>query len=91
MLNPQKKHDGALPSSIFENLENSNQVDISISREWFTTEQAAEYLGVSPATLRNLTSNDKVPFYKFGRRNRYRLPELRELLIAGKRGSSYGN
>lgn len=60
------------------------------STEWFTTEQAARYLGVSPSSLRNMSSNGQVPYYKLGRRNRYRAPELRELLLSRKRGGIHG-
>jgi excisionase family DNA binding protein len=62
----------------------------SLKTEWLTTSQAADYLGISVGTLRNMTSNGKIPYYKFGKLNRYRLPELRELLLSGKRGKSYG-
>lgn len=63
--------------------------DFSLS-EWLTTEQAARYLGLSPASLRNMTSNGQIPFYKLGNRNRYRLVELREILLSSRRGESYG-
>ena len=58
--------------------------------EWLTTEQAARYLGVSAASLRNMTSNGQIPYYKLGKRNRYRLPELRELLLLTRKGEAYG-
>ena len=58
--------------------------------EWLTTDQAARYLGVSPAVLRNMTSNGQIPYYKLGKRNRYRLPELRELLLLTRKGEAYG-
>lgn len=58
------------------------------SREWLTTGEAADYLGLSVGALRNMTSNGKIPFYKLGtRRNRYRLSELRELLLSQRRGA----
>jgi excisionase family DNA binding protein len=60
----------------------------SLATEWLTTKQAADYLGVPVGTLRNMTSNGKVPYYKFGRLNRYRLSELRRLLLTRKRGGS---
>ncbi|MGK5082976.1 helix-turn-helix domain-containing protein [Bdellovibrionota bacterium FG-1] len=60
-------------------------------REWLTTEQAADYLGLSIGALMNMISNGLVPYYKFGRRNRYLLVELRQLLLSQKRGSSHGN
>lgn len=60
------------------------------STEWFNTEQVARYLGLSSAAIRNMTSNGQIPYYKLGRRNRYRAPELRELLLSRKRGGIYG-
>ncbi|MGE0525673.1 MAG: helix-turn-helix domain-containing protein [Bdellovibrionales bacterium] len=51
-----------------------------------TTEEAAHHLRISPATLRNLTSNGEIPYYKFGRRNRYLRCDLNQLLSANKRG-----
>jgi excisionase family DNA binding protein len=63
------------------------------SYDWLTTKEAAEYLKVSVGSLRNMTSNGKIPYYKIPgtRLNRYLLSELKELLLAQKRGGSYGN
>ena len=58
---------------------------------WLTSEEAALFLKISSATLRNLTSNGKIPFYKFGRRNRYRLKELHSLLLGKAKGAHHGN
>ncbi|MBF0313359.1 MAG: helix-turn-helix domain-containing protein [Oligoflexia bacterium] len=55
-------------------------------QEWITTDEAAKYLGISKRCLLNNTSQGKIPFYKFGRRNRYRLDELRQLLLSQRRG-----
>lgn len=55
--------------------------------DWLNTEQAAAYLGIPVGSLRNLTSNGRIPYYKLGRRNRYKLSDLHELLLSGKRGS----
>lgn len=63
----------------------------SLTTEWLTTEEAAKYLKVSVPSLRNMTSNGKVPYYKFERRNRYRLDDLRKLLLKNPRGGFYGN
>jgi excisionase family DNA binding protein len=82
-LRKAEKQDSA---AFFDNSESPTNV----SQEWLTTEQAADYLGLSVASLRNMTSNGQVPYYKLGNRNRYRLPELRQLLLSGKRGSHYG-
>ncbi len=34
---------------------------------WFTTKQAAEYLGITPRTLYRLIDQGEVPAYRFGR------------------------
>jgi len=60
-------------------------------KEWLTTDEAADYLGLSVGSLRNLTSNGHVTHYKLGRRNRYRLEDLRNLLLSQKRGGFHGN
>jgi len=66
--------------TLFENLE-----------KWLTTEEAAQYLRISPKCLLNLTSQGKVRYYKLGRRNRFLLSELKQLLLAQPRGGLYGN
>lgn len=63
----------------------------SLTTEWLTTEEAAKYLRISPASLRNMTSNGKVPYHKLERRNRYRLEDLRNLLLKNPKGGFYGN
>lgn len=60
-------------------------------REWMSTPEAAEYLGLTVGSLRNMTSNGQVPYYKLGKRNRYLAVELRQLLLSQKRGKCNGN
>lgn len=70
-----------------------NRIDeptCSLITEWLTTEEAASFLRISKGSLLNLSSNGKVPYYKWQRRNRYKKAELRELLLQQKRGS-HGN
>ena len=55
--------------------------------EWLTSDEAAAFLKISPATLRNLTSTGKIPFYKFGRRNRYNKYELTRMLLSSRKGA----
>lgn len=62
--------------------------DNSIER-WFTTEEAANFLRISVGSLLNMVSNGQVPYYKLCGRNRYRLDDLRGLLI--QKGGSDGN
>lgn len=61
-----------------------------LENEFITTDEAAEYLRLSKQSLLNMTSNGKVPFYKLGNRNRYRLQDLQELLLKTKRGGFHG-
>ncbi|WP_419144692.1 helix-turn-helix domain-containing protein [Bdellovibrio bacteriovorus] len=56
-----------------------------------TTEEAAEYLKIPKASLLNLSSNGKVPYYKFQRRNRYLKSDLLRLLLSNRRGGFNGN
>jgi excisionase family DNA binding protein len=55
--------------------------------EWLTSDEAAAFLKISPATLRNLTSSGKIPFYKFGCRNRYCKRELKNMLLSNRKGA----
>ena len=59
-------------------------------REWLTSAEAAQYLGISTAQLMNLTSSGKVPYYKFGRSNRYLVSELRQMLLSYPKGERHG-
>jgi excisionase family DNA binding protein len=71
---------------------NSQCVSCSLKyREWMTTDEAAEYLGIPVGSLRNMTSNGKIPHYKLGNRNRYRVDDLRQLLLSRIRGVNNGN
>ena len=56
------------------------------SDNWLNSKETALYLKISIKTLFNLTSNGRIPFYKFGRRNRYKLDDLRNLLSSQPRG-----
>ena len=74
----------------------SNEIDASCSlkteyREWLTSAEAAQYLGIGKPQLMNLTSCGRVPYFKFGRSNRYLISELRELLMSQPRGDRHGN
>ncbi len=66
--------------------ENKCSLEMDVGQEWLTTEAAAAYLSLSVGSLRNITSNGFVPYYKLGRRNRYRLIDLRDLLLSQRRG-----
>lgn len=60
--------------------------DNQIEDRWLTSKEAADYLRVSVKTLMNMVSNGEIPYSKLGRRNRYRLADLRSLLLKERRG-----
>jgi excisionase family DNA binding protein len=60
--------------------------NVEKNEEWLTTEEAAAFLKIGVATLRNMTSNGHVPYYKLGRRNRYLKSELHKMMLSEKRG-----
>ncbi len=57
----------------------------SLKIRWLDSREAAQFLKVSVPMLRNMTSNGEIPYYKLGRRNRYRQDEIEELLLQNKR------
>jgi excisionase family DNA binding protein len=52
------------------------------NQEFLTNEQAAEYLGVTVATLNVWRSTKKynIPFYKAGKNIRYKLTDLKQFI-----------
>ena len=58
---------------------------------WFSSAQASTYLDITVQSLMNMTSNGKLPYYKLGRRNRYKKSDLDLLLESSKKGPKYGN
>lgn len=88
-MNESKKDSPAKSNSGFSS-ENPGSRSLT-TEEWLDSAEAAAYLKVSLGALRNMTSNGQVPFYKMGRRNRYRTEELRQLLLSQKRGVRNGN
>ena len=57
----------------------------SVKREWLTSQQAAEFLGISVGSLRNKIYNGLIkPSGKLGRLNRFLIRDLEELLSEGK-------
>lgn len=60
--------------------------------DYLDSKQAALYLKISEASLRNLCSNGQVVYYKLGRRNRFLRKDLDSLMsrVSGK-DIRYGN
>ncbi len=81
---------GIAGSKDAESVSNQRKLFENQADHWLTTKEAAEYLRITAKTLLNLTSNGKIRYFKFGRRNRFLLIDLRNLLLANSRGGSYG-
>lgn len=64
----------------------NNDSSLTIEYEWLNTDEAAVYLKIPLKTMYNMTSNGYIPFYKLGRRNRYRKDDLDELLLSKRLG-----
>jgi len=52
-----------------------------IAVEWLSTRQAAKFLSISPNALRILVHRGRIKAFKFGNRLRFRLADLRYLLL----------
>lgn len=89
--NNRSTQPGDLPKVESEQAGGNSGSLIIQEKEWLNTREAASYLGLSPGSLLNMTSNGQIPHFKLGRRNRYRVTDLRALLLAQKRGGSYVN
>lgn len=79
-------------SKLFENKIAGKEVERAVSdeEEWLTPTEVANYLRLSIGSVRNMTSNGDLPYYKLGRRVRYLKKEIR-ILILQKRGFFNGN
>lgn len=51
---------------------------------WLNSKEASSYLGVSYGALKNMIYKRQLPFYKFGKRLRFKQSELGALLESGK-------
>lgn len=70
----------------FETIDNLKEECHKTDSIWFNSTQAANYLKVDTFTLRNLSSNGQIPYYKLGRSNRYLKSELDRLILSNPRG-----
>ena len=56
-----------------------------ISENWISIEEAAEYLGVKPVTLRSWIKKDNgIPAHKIGKQWKFNCSELDNLVKSGK-------
>ena len=70
-------------------LQNNHSCSLT-TEEFLTTNEAAEFLKIPVGSLRNNTSNGRIPFFKLFGSNRYKKSDLINLLESQNRGS-YGN
>ena len=75
-------------SSIMTGIEKQNG---SLKTEYdegrfLTAREAAEYLSIPYESVLNMSSSGQLPYYKLGRRNRYLVSDLKQLLLAERRG-----
>jgi excisionase family DNA binding protein len=57
------------------------------NEEFLSTKELAKVIKVSEKQVRNLAQRGRLPYYKFGRLNRYKLSEIIELLNLCPRGN----
>ncbi len=69
----------------------NNQNNSHQNLEFLNSKEAASFLRISVPRLMNLTSNGKLPYYKFQRSNRYLKKELEKILLSEPRGIRDGN
>jgi hypothetical protein len=86
--------DASIDTTVKTGLHRKSLFDIENS-DFLDTVEAATYLRTTVASIRNATSNGKIPptcYRKFGRRNLYLKSELRKLLLgANPKGVSDGS
>ena len=61
-----------------------NQVAEQMPEKWVNLEDIAEHLSVSTDTVRTWIKNGKLPFYRAGKRYKFKISEVDEWLRSGK-------
>lgn len=71
--------------SIWKQSEEEEMTD-NINDKWISIEEAAEYLGIKPVTLRGWIRNkkDSIPANKIGKQWKFKVSELDEWVKSGK-------
>jgi len=66
---------------------------MAIAKNWFTVEDAAQYLCVSRRTSYKLTQEGRLPAYHLGRERhrRFRLEDLDKVPLTGEDAKNLGN
>ena len=61
-----------------------NQATEQMPEKWVNLEDIAEHLSVSTDTVRTWIKNGKLPFYRAGKRDKFKISEVDEWLRSGK-------
>ena len=63
---------------------------MAITKEWFTVEEAAEYLCVSRRTIYKLTKEGRLPAFRIGkeRHRRFRKEDIDKALLPGEEATN---
>ena len=62
----------------------SKDYDAMEVEKWVNLEDIADHLSVSTDTVRNWIKRGKIPFYRAGKRYKFRISEVDEWLKSGK-------
>ena len=62
----------------------SNEIESSTAEKWVNLEDIADHLSVSTDTVRNWIKDGKLPFYKAGKRYKFKISEVDAWLRDGK-------
>jgi len=76
---------GGLFATIFPFFPETYAVNCNAMSKLYTTETAADFLGVTPGRVRQLITEGRLKSEKFGRDHLIREPELQTYAAAGKR------
>ncbi len=63
-----------------------------VAKEWFTVEEAAEYLSVSKRTIYKLSQEGRLPVFRIGkeRHRRFRKEDLDKVPVPGEKAKTEG-
>ncbi len=61
-----------------------NNTENQIPEKWVNLEDVADYLSVSKDTIRNWIKSSKIPFYKAGKRYKFKISEIDACIRNGK-------
>lgn len=61
-------------------INNECRPSIVENESWLNSNQAANYLGISPNAIRIMVYRKQIPFYKFGKRLRFLKKDLTKVI-----------